>query len=207
MSAFDLQKFDVQRFDQILGRGLSQGLGIQGQLICIEADICEAWGLAHGDDPQCVAAAVRNFKITLNDSPWSTPQARAKGLRDLGLAQLGSLGVVDDKEFAKRLAEKTIRVLIPRLYRALFAGNKALIEAADRCEREGTEAAAWAAAEASRAAWVAARAAARASRAAWAARAAAQAAKDSYLILSADLALETLRELQSPGVALLGGAK
>ena len=210
---FDVRKFDVEKFDSILARGLSQGLGKQGQQVCIEAAICETLGLKHSDDPECVAASVRAFKIVLNDSNWSSPEARAKGLRDLGLAQLGSKGVVDDKEFVARMAEKTIRVLIPKLYRELFAGNKTLQDVADRCEKEGTkEAAAWAAEAAAAWAAEAAAAAARAARAAsWAAREAAWAAReaarasnsDAYLILSANLALETLRELKSPGVELL----
>jgi len=49
------------------------------------------------------------FKIRLNDARWSSPTARATGLRDLGIAQLGSLGVVKDTEFVKLMAEKTIR--------------------------------------------------------------------------------------------------
>jgi mannose-1-phosphate guanylyltransferase len=130
------------------------------------------------------------------------------------------LGVVDDKEFSKRLAEKTIRVLIPKLFRELFSGNDALLKAAERCEKEGTqEAAARAAAEA--AAWAARAAAEAAARAAaeaaaWAARAAAEAAAwaaaraaaraanpDAMLLLSAKLALDVLKELNSPGCALL----
>src|ERR1700689_1981484 len=138
----DLKKFDVEKFDSILARGLSTGLGKRGEQVCIEAAICETLGLEHSDDPECVSAAVRSFKIRLNDSRWSSPIARANGLRDLGLAQLGSLGIVNDKEFAKRLAEKTIRILVPALIRDLFPNDPKLLEAADRCEKEGNESAA-----------------------------------------------------------------
>src|ERR1700689_2390651 len=144
----DLKKFDVEKFDSILARGLSTGLGKRGEQVCIEAAICETLGLEHSDDPECVSAAVRSFKIRLNDSRWSSPIARANGLRDLGLAQLGSLGIVNDKEFAKRLAEKTIRILVPALIRDLFPNDPKLLEAADRCEKEGNESAANAAAAA-----------------------------------------------------------
>jgi hypothetical protein len=113
----------------------------------------------------------------LNDARWSSPQARAKGLRDLGLAQLGSKGVVSDQEFARLMAEKTIRVILPKLFRLVMANDKDVMAAVDRCEREGTGEAATAEA------------------AAW--------AGDEFLILSASLALETLRELNSPGIALL----
>ena len=191
----DFKKF-VPKFDAILAKGLSQGLGSRDSQVCIEAAVCAALDLPHGDDPKCVSEAVRSFKIRLNDANWSSPQARAKGLRALGIAQVGSKGVVDDVEFAKRVAEQTIRVLIPKLFRSCFKGNVKLEELADRCEKEGTEdaarAAAWAAEAAARAAAAAASAAeAAASAAAWAA--------DEYLILSANIALSVLRELKSPG--------
>jgi len=143
-------EFDVEKYDTILARGLSHGLGEAGGQVCIEAAICEVLGLGHSDDPKCVSAAVRRFKISLNDSNWSSPEARAKGLRELGIAQLGSLGIVYDTDAAR---------------------------------------------------------AAYAARAADAARAAADSAaadSDSYLRLAADLALEVLRELKSPGCELLG---
>jgi hypothetical protein len=216
---FDPKKFDISKFDSILTRGLSTGLGQVGGQVCIEAAICETLGLGHSDDPKCVAPSVRAFKIKLNDSNWPSPAARAKGLRDLGIAQLGSLGVVDDIEFVKRLAEKTIRVLIPKLFRKVFANEPACLKAADECESTGTGRAAYAAERAAYAAYAAyavdavdvaaadvagyAAYAAYAADAAYAARYAARAAGDEYLILSAQIALEVLRELKSPGVELL----
>ena len=221
-STFNPRKFDVAEYDRILANGLSMGLGERGERVCIEAAICQTLGLPHGDDPGCVDPAVRAYKIALNDSDWSSPEARADGLRDLGLAQLGSKGVIDSSEFAKRLAEKTIRVLIPALFRETFPNNPACFEAANRCEQEGTEAAARSAASeasaarsaawsaAASAAWSAARSAAQsaAQSEASAAQSAASAAwsaaqSDKYLILSAQLALHVLRELKSPGVELL----
>ena len=228
---FKVEQFDVGKFDAILGRGLSNGVGDPAGQMCIEAAICATLGLDHSDDPGCVASAVRRFKINLNDSGWSSPAARAKGLRDLGLAQLGSLGVVADADFAAGISKRTIQVLIPKLFRELFQGDKELLAAADRCEKGGSADAADAAAYAARAAYAAARAAdaaayaaraayaaayaaARAAYAAYAAyaadaaaRAAADAAAnlDEYLILSAQLALDTLRELGSPGIKLLEG--
>jgi len=180
-------EFDVEKYDTILARGLSHGLGEAGGQVCIEAAICEVLGLGHSDDPKCVSAAVRRFKISLNDSNWSSPEARAKGLRELGIAQLGSLGIVYDIDFSKRISEKIIRVLIPKLFSELFPENQDCLEAAKRCEYEGSEGAA-------RAAYAAARAAADS----------AAADSDSYLRLAADLALEVLRELKSPGCELLG---
>ena len=200
---FKVESFDVGKFDVILGRGLSAGVGVPDGQMCIEAAICATLGLAHGDDPGCVANAVRRFKINLNDSKWSSPEARAKGLRDLGLAQLGSLGAVKDSDFAAGISKRTIQVLIPKLFRELFQDNKELLAAADRCEREASKNAADDAAYAARAADAASYAADAASYAAYAAADAAHANPDEYLILSAQLALDTLRELGSPGIALL----
>ena len=210
---FDAKKFDVKKFDEILARGLSNGLGVQGSQVCIEAAICETLGLPHGDDPGCVGAAVRAFKISLNDSRWSSPKARAEGMRDLGLAQLGSKDSVNDVEFVKRLSEKLIRVLVPKLFRQIFPENGVCLAAVDRCEKEGTLDAAASAAEqasAANAAYAANAAAYAANAAAYAAKAAANAAAyaanaaDEYLKLAAEIALETLREMESPGVVLIG---
>ena len=216
MPAFDISAFDVAKYDEVLSRGLSYGIGNRDGQMCIEAAICTALGLPHGDDPQCVAASVRIFKITLNDSNWSSQKARAAGLHDLGLAQLGSLGVVDDVKFTSMLAERTTRKLIPTLFREVFPNNQKCLEAAHRCESEGTDAAAVAAAYATAASTSAAYAARAASYAAVAAytrastsaayaTAAAYAATsaDEYLSMAANLALEVLRELNSPGIALL----
>lgn len=183
MNTFDLTKFDVPKFDAILARGLSAGKGEQEGQMCIEAAICSTLGLPHGDDPGCVAVSVRSFKIALNDKNWSSPQARAAGLRDLGLAQLGSQGTVDSVEFSKRLSHKVISILLPMFIRELFPLNQALLDAAIVCEKEGTSASA-------RALYTAA-------------VSAAYAGGDKYLLLDAKLALDVLKELNSPGVALL----
>src|SRR6266702_1211962 len=70
---FDVSTFNVKEFDRILSCGLSNGLGIRGSQVCIEAAICQVLGLPHGDDPGCVADSVRRFKIALNDASWSSP--------------------------------------------------------------------------------------------------------------------------------------
>ncbi len=226
-TTFDLTTFDVQKFDSILARGLSHGKGDPNGQMCIEAAICNVLGMPHDDDPKCVAKAVRSFKIGLNDKKWSSPEARAKGLRDLGLAQLGSLGVVNDKEFVVRLAKKLIQIILPKMVRQCFASNVEVMRAADVCEVEGSQhsaialrnilrstaayaaaAAAYAAAAAADAAYAAAADAdaayAYAAYAyAYAADAAAPSIRDEYLTLAAQIALDVLRELNSPGIQLL----
>jgi hypothetical protein len=247
---FKLRDFDVSKYDSILARGLSKGLGKVSSQVCIEAAICQVLDLPHDDDPGCVAASVRRFKIRLNDSNWSSPSARAAGLRDLGLAQLGSLGVVSDVEFTKIISEQMIRKLIPTLFREVFPKNIDCLIAADECEEQGTvetarkaqkAAAAYATttaaanaayataanaayataanaayaaayyaatyatttAAANAAAYIAAYYAATNAAAADAADAAVKNKSDKYLLLSAQIALDALKQLNSPGVSLL----
>src|SRR5690606_26021496 len=124
--------------------------------------------LPHSDDSKCVDPALREFVIALDGSSWSSPTARATGMRKLAVAQLGSLGKLDSIRFTQKLAEQTIRRLLPPILRQV-----GLNDAADRCEKEGTEVAAYAARDAAvGAARVAADLAAAAARAALAALAA-----------------------------------
>lgn len=133
----------VPKFDEILNsRGLSYGLGEKGGAVCIEAAICEALGLPHGDDPGCVAEVVRGFKIRLNDSNWSTPMARAAGLRDLGIAQLGTRGMLDNKAFAAPLVKYGIQVLAPKALRG-HVNDAEFAAALEQCAETGGKDAIW----------------------------------------------------------------
>ncbi len=175
-----LTREQLESYDRILEKGLSGRLGEKGGQLCIEAALCEVLGLPHGDDPGCVALSVRRYELALNGCSWTSPAARAAGLRQLGLAQLGSLGVVSDVEFCTRLAEKTIKVLIPELFRDVFSRNADCRAAAQKCKQYGSADAAEAAAAAARAARaeVAAAGAAGWAHAAWSAGAAAEAAEE-----------------------------
>jgi hypothetical protein len=175
---------------EVVGAGLVNGVGRpEPGKMCVEAAVCYAMGLPHGDDPQCVSRALRSLKIRLNDSRWSSNQARAKGLRRLAVAQLGSRDVLDDKEFVRRVAELAIRQSVPVALRAAASihpdsAHKAkLLDAALKCEREPTKANAIEARDVSRAAAAAAYAAADADAYAAAAAAAAAAA---YAAAAAD---------------------
>jgi hypothetical protein len=131
---------------EIVDAGLTSGVGKPkpGQM-CVEAAVCFALGLPHGDDPDCVSRALRSLKIRLNDAWWSSNEARAKGLRRLALIQLGSRDALDDKEFSRRVATLAIRLSVPVALRAAASIHKdpkhqeALREAANKCEREPTE--------------------------------------------------------------------
>jgi hypothetical protein len=130
----------------IVDKGLSSGLGIRepGEF-CVEAAVCYALDLPHGDDPGCVAPALRSLKIALNDRPWSSRAARAKGLRRLAVAQLGSKGHLDEAEFRTRIVDLALRKSVPSALRSAASICKdekhkaALCEAANRCERDGTQ--------------------------------------------------------------------
>lgn len=170
----------IDKLNQILDAGLVSGLGNRAPgEFCVEAAVCYALDLPHGDDPGCVSPALRACKIRLNDSSWSSNKARAVGLRKLAIAQLGSKGILDDKKFAERLAVVTVQLLLPRALRR--AGLEA---AALQCEA-ATDL----------------KSAAAAASAAWSA--AAELA-DEELLFFADLVLGVLREQpELPGLKFL----
>ena len=130
---------------EVVDAGLVSGLGnpVPGQM-CVEAAVNFALGAPHGDEPKCVAPTLRSLKIRLNDSMWSSDQARAKGLRRLALAQLGSAGTLDEAEFRKRVVTLAIKVYVPIALRAAAsmkgnAAHKDALEAcAAACENEPT---------------------------------------------------------------------
>ena len=107
---------------KVVDAGLVVGIGDpEPGKMCVEAAVCYALGLPHGDDPACVAPVLRSLKIRLNDSNWSSDRARAKGLRRLALAQLGSAGSLDESKFIKRILDVVIRETFPVAFRAVAA--------------------------------------------------------------------------------------
>jgi len=200
-----INEVDARRVLEVVDAGLVNGVGnpIPGQM-CVEAAVCFALGLPHGDDPGCVSPALRQLKIRLNDSRWSSEKARANGLRRLAVAQLGSKGELDEKEFVRLLVDYALRVSTPQALRSAASVHKdpvhqkALRDAANRCEIEASReaaqaarktaadaAAAYAAADAAAAAYAAADAYAVADAAYAAAYAAADAADAAYAAAAA----------------------
>lgn len=146
MSNIEINISIAKKVLEVVDAGLSHGVGRpEPGHMCVEAAVCYAMGLPHGDEPDCVSPALRSLKIALNDKEWSSKDARAKGLRRLALAQLGSEGFLDDKKFSKGVAEIAIRKSVPLALRAAASIQKdpthkaKLIEAANRCEAEGTK--------------------------------------------------------------------
>lgn len=107
------EKF-LREYNKILKRGLSCGLGEADGKMCIEAAVCTALGLDFDDHPKCTGNDIAEFKITLNDHKgWDSDEARSKGLRWLGIAQLGSKNL-DDK-FFKRVEELIFEKYFPKI--------------------------------------------------------------------------------------------
>jgi hypothetical protein len=169
---------NVKKLLETVDAGLSAGLGkpVPGQM-CVEAAVCFALGLPHSDDPGCVSQSVRELKIALNDSVvWSDNQSRARGLRRLAVAQLGTKGTLDEVEFARR----AVMLLINKTL-ADFLDSQGQTEHANDCRQASDLASARKAADAvwaanaaraaANAAWAAAYAAYAAYAVAWAARA------------------------------------
>lgn len=127
---------------EVISHGLVAGVGvpIPGRM-CVEEAVSFAMGFPHGDKPHCVAPAVRAFMVALNDSAWSTAQARAKGLSGIAIAQIGS-NAIDQKLFVKEVARLTIRKIVPIALRTAAKIHsqevhiKALEAAAVKCEND-----------------------------------------------------------------------
>lgn len=103
----------IARLDALLANGLVSGNGDKTTTFCVEEACAAALGLPVTDHPSCVAPAVSAFGRRLNDARWAGEAARAAGMRDFAIAQLGSAGVVDEREFATRLAIRTVREVLP----------------------------------------------------------------------------------------------
>jgi len=91
--------------------------------MCVEALICFKLGLPHGDNPPCVGGEVRLAKISLNDCNWSSPKARAEGMRKLAIAQLGS-DKIDQKVFKDTLKLISAKRILPCLIQKHYEISK-----------------------------------------------------------------------------------
>jgi len=125
--------FDLVKYDALVARGMPPSLG-DTEHACVMACLNLACGgkLTDAAESPCVLPSAADFAVRLNDANWSSPTARASGMHDLGLALLGT-AAIDMVEFARRLAEGTIRRVLPIALRAV-----GLKKEADRCEEEGT---------------------------------------------------------------------
>jgi hypothetical protein len=199
MENFTLNEDIARKVLTAVDAGLVRGLGTQAPgKMCVEAAVCYAMGLPHGDEPTCVSPALRKFKIGLNDAYWSSDSARARGMRRLAIAQLGSAGALDDIRFVTLLAAKAGEWA----QGAKSTCSSAAAAAADADAARAADAAA-AAYGPRYAAYAAAAAAYAAAAAAFAAAFAAGAARDTALSKFAEDVVQILIEMKAPGCAFL----
>lgn len=112
----NLSAKDARRVLQVVDAGLIDGVGnpIPGQM-CVEAAVCYALGYPHGDNPKCVGSMARTIKIDLNDADaWPSDKARAKGMRELSVAQLGS-NQINQRKFVGAFLLGCLQRLLPVL--------------------------------------------------------------------------------------------
>jgi hypothetical protein len=143
---------DEKILDIYFSRGLLIGSGNSDGQVCIEAAIALASGESLNDSPACVSPIDREFWISLNDAPWSSPEARAEALRPAVIPQLDTAGT-DRGPWVRALVLGIIREVLPL---ALHAAAKVvpdhaapILAAAERCSAASDLAAASEAAKAS----------------------------------------------------------
>jgi hypothetical protein len=210
----------VPKLDAILARGLSNGLGSRDGQMCIEAAVCAALDLPHGDEPACVHPVLRSYKISLNDAKWSSPDARAAGLRRLGIMQMGTDRGFDVSRFVTELSIRTVRELLsdllervdPVRYAAHITTCRAVTTREEARAAAGSAASSPNAASAADAAAYAAASSSNAASAAYAADAAdaayAAGLPRAYdLLMSARIAEEILMAMQTPGAVWLASVE
>jgi len=94
--------------------GLVKGLGSpEPGKMCVEAAVSYALDEKHSAVPSCVGSVVRVGKVVLNDSAWSSNMARARGMRKVAIAQLGSKDAIDYLKYARLLAQYTLAEIVP----------------------------------------------------------------------------------------------
>lgn len=109
----DLARNILRIVDQGLVNGI--GHGTPGDM-CVEAAVAFASGEGRDNDqPTCVAPYIRNEKIALNDEDgWDGDLARAKGLRRLAIAQLGTAKGFNVKKYEAAVIEATKEYMLAK---------------------------------------------------------------------------------------------
>jgi len=110
----------VSKIHCLLDKGVISGISPYPKPgnMCVEQVVCYAMGEEIGDKPSCVGKQVRKFVTFLNDSSWSSPSARAEGMRELSIAQLGS-NSLNQKEFRDKILFAVITKMLPAMFRDL----------------------------------------------------------------------------------------
>lgn len=115
---------DVKEFLRLLSFGLVKGVGVQEEgKMCIEACWCAVLKLPNGDNPPCVGSEVRACKIALNDCDWSSKKARAEGMKLIGIAQVGS-NQLNQQGFFSLLKLNSTKRILPYLIQKHYDDTK-----------------------------------------------------------------------------------
>jgi len=89
---------------------------------------------------ESIAPTVYRLIDWLHAARWSSPEARERGLRRLIVAARGSLGVVDELEFSRRVARLAIQWGVPAALRGKMRRHERVLNAA-ACADTATHAA------------------------------------------------------------------
>ncbi len=101
----------VEKLLSVIDKGLCEGMGQPkpGQM-CVEAAVCYAFDQEHSDRPTCVPKWLSDLKININDDLNVSKKIRAKILRRLAVAQLGSKHI-NQSQFKKIVIPKINTIL------------------------------------------------------------------------------------------------
>ena len=124
----------------VVDQGLSKGLGspVPGHM-CVEAAVCYSLGLPHSDDPLCVAPSLRKLKIKINDAEWYSKHTRAKGLRRLAVAQLGTNETLNEQEFVKRVVIMLVKTTLANIVKDEELKNQCIaVETLEQAKKAAT---------------------------------------------------------------------
>jgi len=202
----------VNKIHCLLDKGVTPGFSKDPKPgnMCLEQAVSYALEEEITGHPSCVGEEVRAFVTCLNDVRWSSPSARAEGMRDLAIAHLGS-NSLDQNEFIDKLVFAVITKMLPAMFRDLGEERwkKEIKSLEGAKDLEEAIKAAYDAADA--ACYVALSAACAASYAVFATYAvnavcyAADATNtgDKYRSMVAHLVVEVLKDMKSPGCQFL----
>jgi len=208
----------VNKINSLLDKGITFGFNPDPKPgnMCVEQVISYALGEGFSDKPSCVGEEVRDFVTCLNDRNWSSASARAEGMKELSIAQLGS-NSLDQDEFREKIIFAMVTKMLPSMFKDLgedkwkkeiksLEGAKDLEGAIKATDDAAKAAAADVAAGAAYAVRVAASDRVHAVRAVnYAAANAAYATKtgDKYLKMACHLAVSVLKEMGNSGCSFL----
>lgn len=116
----------VDKLMSLLDFGLVKGAGngMTDNTFCVEQAVSIAIGEPLNDNPiSCVSEVVAVCKRNLNDCNWSSNTARAEGMRKLAIAQLGS-NVLDSHEFSQRLILNSAKRLLTYVIQKYYDNTK-----------------------------------------------------------------------------------